>query len=188
MRVMRNIRLPLAMLPMLAGLAGCGYRAGFLIPADIRSINVQTASNQTFWRQAIKTDNRHLSRPLATPRPSRPMTADLTEQVKNEIVRRTHLKLAPAEKADSLLNTTITSVKLVSVGRDGADNVTSGTVEIAIAFKWTDRRTGRLIAARTGITRSVTYQTLQQENFTTAARQSFEYIAERIIEGMQEDF
>lgn len=176
---------------MLAGtwlLAGCGYRAGFLIPADIRSVNVQVASNKTFWREAVKVDNLDPDAPAAEPRPAYPMTVQLTERLKNEIVRRTPLKLRGENEADSVLETTISKVALGTIDRDAQDNVTAARVSIEVDFVWRDQRNGRILAQKTGITRPTYYYVKRRESLATAAHRSFDYIAEQIVEAMQEGF
>jgi len=177
-----------AFIVLVPTLAGCGYNSGFLIPADIKSVNVQVASNTTFWREAVKEDNIDTAMARSQPRPARPMVVTLTEKVKNEIARRTPLRLKRKEEADSLLITTITRVRNRVLERDGKDNMTVGQAEITVDFQWIDRRTGRVLASRGGISRPTSYHLLQDESFTSAARTSFDYIAEQIVEAMQEGF
>ena len=169
-------------------LAGCRYHAGFLIPADIKSVNVQVASNETFWREAVKEDNLNTAMARPQPRPAYPMIVALTEKIKNEIVRRTPLLVKREAEADSILKATITDVRNRVLTRDGQDNMTVGEAEVTVRFEWIDRRTGRILASTSGISRPTDYHLLQGESFTTAARSSYDYIAEQIIEAMQEGF
>jgi len=172
---------------LLAG-AGCGYRSGFLIPADVRSVHIEVAANETFWREAVKTDNLDTAEPLPAARPAYPMAADLTEALQREVVRRTPLRVRRAAQADSVLKATITDVKLRARRRDGADNVTVGEVDVVVDFTWTDRRNGRVIAQGSGLHWPTNYYLRQGETFTTAARRGMDYIAELIVEAMQEGF
>jgi len=172
----------------LAAGAGCGYRAGFLIPPDVRSVHIEVAANETFWREATKTDNLDTGAALPAPRPAYPMVADLTEAIQREVMRRTPLKISHTSDADSVLSATITDVNLRARRRDGADNLVVGEVDLSVDFVWTDRRSGRVIAQRTGIRRPTEYYVRQGETFTTAARRSMDYIAEMIVEAMQEGF
>jgi len=169
-------------------LSGCGYRAGFLIPTEIRSVHVRVAENQTFWREAIKTDNLDPSLPPAAPRPAHGMNLNLTERLKNEIVRRTPLKIMDEDQADSVLSASITGVKPVVLLRDASDNVLSQRVTIFVDFVWTDRRNGRILARGERIARPSDFVTARGESFTTASRKSFDYIAEQVVERMQEGF
>ena len=168
--------------------AGCQYRAGFLIPPDVRSVHIRVAENKTFWRDALKTDNLDTSKPLAAPRPAHGMNLDLSERLKNEIVRRTPLKIRNEEAADSVLTAAITGVKPSVLLRDAGDSVLSARVTISVDFVWTDRRNGRVLARGENIVRPTDFLAARGESFTTASRKSFNYIAERIVERMQEGF
>ncbi len=172
----------------LALLHGCGYRAGFLIPADIGSVHVSVVRNETFWREAVKVDN--LSPPAlqTTSRPPFAMELDLTERLKNEIVRRTPLVLAGQEDADSILSTSITDVKPRVLVRDASDNVLAERVSITVGFVWKDRRSGRVLAQGSGLARPTDFLVPRGESLTTATRKSFDYVAEQIVERMQEEF
>ena len=172
----------------LAALAGCRYRAGFLIPAGVESVHVEVVSNETFWKEAAKTDNLDTAVPLAAPRPAFTMELELTERIKNEIVRRTPLKLARAKNADSVLRAAIVDVKPRTRFTDGADALLAQRVTILVDFVWRDRRNGRVLAERKGVTRATDFVVGRGEGLTHAARKNFEHIAERIVESMQEGF
>jgi hypothetical protein len=170
-------------------LNGClGYRAGDLLPAGIDSVNVQVAGNETFWRTAEKVQNLAPAMVQPTPRPAGPMEVTLSERLAEEIVRRTALQLEDAATADSILETKITDVTHATLQRDGKDNLIRGRVEVAVSFVWRDRRTGRIIARADNVRRPTEYGLERHESFTTAARRSFDYVAERIVENMQEGF
>lgn len=169
-------------------MAGCHYRAGSLIPADVHSVHVRVAANETFWREAVKTDNLPTASPLPGPRPAYTMEIGLTERIKNEIVRRTPLKLANQNEADSVLSVSITKVKPKVLLRDASDDVLSERVTIDVGFVWTDNRNGRVLAKAGRLNRPTDFLTARGESFTTAARKSFDYIAEMIVERMQERF
>ena len=167
---------------------GCGYRAGFLIPADVKSVHVKVAANDTFWREAVKTDNLPTDEPLPGPRPAFTMEVDLSERIKNEVVRRTPLKMANAHDADTTLKVTISDVAPHVLIRDANDNVLAQRVTIDVSFVWADNRNGRVLASATGLQRPTDFLTARGESFTTATRTSFDYIAEMIVERMQERF
>lgn len=158
------------------------------MPPDVRSIHVHVVTNETFWREAAKTDNLDTAVAPATPRPAYTMELELTERLKNEIVRHTPLKLANEDKADSVLMARIVEVKPKTLFTDAEDELLAQRVTIKVDFVWTDARSGRKIAQGNGISRPTTFVTARGENFTTAARKSFDHIAERIVEGMQQGF
>lgn len=185
--VAHRVLLPAQALLLLALAAGCGYKAGFLMPPEIRTVNVEVVANRTFWREAAKVDALQANAPAAA-RPGRPMAVDLTECIRREIVRRTPLRLADQGTADSVLTATIRSVELSVFNRDGQDNVVVAESEVVVDFTWKDLRTGRILAERDGLRRPTRFYARQGESFTTAAEGSFDYLAEQIVEAMQQRF
>jgi hypothetical protein len=170
-------------------LGGCGYHSGFLIPADVNTIHVRVVGNDTFWHEAVKVDNLPGSGQPSSSRPAYTMELDLTERLKNEVVRRTPLRIAPEDRADSILEATIRRVEPSVLARDVNDDYASvGLVTISADFTWRDRRTGRIHAEGKNIARPTTYTVARGETFASATRTSFDYIAERIVEQMQENF
>jgi len=170
-------------------LCGCGYRAGFLIPADVRTVHVAMTENRSVWREAWKTDNLSPTpAPAPEPRPSYSMETELAERIKSEVLRRTPLRMADASRADTILTTAITSVSVAVLVRDGQDRVTSERLTVALDFTWRDRRTGRILAEGKGLTRPTDFVSPQGETAATAIRRSFDYLAEMVVEQMQEPF
>ncbi len=185
---MKTSSLCAAVLLCAAALVGCGYSAGFLIPADIKSVHIRVADNETFWREAKKTDNIDTALPQPGPLPAYMMESDLTERLKNELIRRTPLRVVDADRADSVLTATITAVEPHVLMRDANDNVLAERADIKVSFTWQERRSGRVLASGTGLSRPTDYVVPRGENFTMAARRSFDYIARQIVERMQEGF
>ena len=173
---------------LLCGLAGCGYRSGYLMPSDIETIAIRVTSNETFWREAVKEDNMESPMPAATPRPAFPMELDLSERIKDEIVRRTSLRLSSEDGADSVLTASITSVKPSVLLRDASDGVLAERVTVSVDFVWRSVPDGRVIARMHGVSRPTDFLVARGESFTTATRKSFDYIAELIVEQMQVGF
>ncbi len=105
--------------------SGCGYHAGSLISSDIRTVHVPMFDNMTFRRG---------------------LEFRLTEAVQQEILRRTHLKIVPAAEADTTVTGAISDFQGSLVAKDVNLRVISEDVKISVNFKWTDRRTGRILA------------------------------------------
>ena len=168
---------------------GCGYRWGFLIPADVHSIHVRMADNATFWKEAVKVDNLETEpdAPPAVVRPPFTMEVELTEILKTEVVRRTPLRLMDEPVADTVLETVIATVQPHVLLRDAKDDVLAERLSIRVKFTWRDRRTGRILA-QGSVTRPTDFTVPRGESFTTAARRSFQFMAEQIVEQMQEGF
>ena len=190
---MRTLGLCLCAALCAMAIAGCGYHNGFLIPADIKSVHIRIADNETFWHEAKKVDNLNAGKegegvPNPGPLPPYTMESDFTELLKNEVLRRTPLRVTDADRADSVLTATITAVEPSVLMRDTNDNVLSERVEIKVSFTWQDRRSGRVLASGNGLTRPTDYVVPARENFTMAARRSFDFIARQIVDRMQEGF
>jgi hypothetical protein len=168
--------------------AGCGYHSGFLIPADVHTVHICVVGNDTFWHEAVKEDNLPGSGEPSSGRPAYTMELELTDRIKDEVVRRTPLRIAPEDRADSILEATIRKVEPLVLARDVNNNVNIEQVTISVDFTWRDRRTGRVHAQGYGIARPTQFTVARGETFTSAAHTSFDYIAERIVEQMQEDF
>ncbi len=173
-----------------AGLSitGCGYHAGFLIPADVHTVHIRVVQNDTFWHEAVKSDNLPGTGQPSSSRPAYTMELELTERIKNEVVRRTPLKIASEEQADSILEATIRKVQPSVLVRNVNNNVSSGRVTITVDFTWKDRRTGQIHAEGRNIERPTDFVVTRGETLTSATRTSFDYIADQIIEQMQESF
>jgi len=169
-------------------LAGCGYHSGFLIPADVHTVHIPVAGNDTFWHEAVKSDNLPGAGEPSSSRPAYTMELELTERIKNEVARRTPLKIVPEERADSILEVTIRKVEPLVLWRDVYNNVGSERLTISVDFTWRDRRTGRIHAEGKNISRPTVFTIARGETFTSAAHLSFDYIAGRIVEEMQEGF
>ena len=149
---------------------------------------MRVARNDTFWQEASKTDNMDPAAPPPTARPAYTLEMELTERIKNEIARRTPLELRVEDEADTVLDATIRAVRPTVLLRNSRDEVLSERVNILVSFVWTDRRTGRVIARADNLQRPTEFLTARGESFTTATRRSFDYIAEQIVENMQEGF
>ena len=188
MKASRAFALILALAALCGATAGCGYRTGFLIPDDVKTIHVAVVENRTFWKEAAKRDNIDPAMTVAETFPAQTMEVDLTARIRNEVVRRTPLKLAPRAEADSVLEAAIIAVVPKTLLRDARDELLVQRVTIQATFTWTDRRSGRALARQRVVSRPTEFNRDLGENFTTAARRSLDYVAERIVEGMQESF
>ena len=149
----------------ISSLAGCGYRTGSLTPTAIRTIHVQMFDNETFRRG---------------------LEFQLTEAVQNEIRKRTDIRLVDKNQADSILAGSIIEFRGRTEIRDVEDEVFLQDVRIYVNYTWTERRTGRVLAERTRISRSVRIYSTRGETVGFAATESFRLLAEAIVDSMIE--
>lgn len=154
-------------------LTGCGYRAGSLTPTDIRSVHVEMFDNNTFRRG---------------------LEFQLTEAVQREIRKRTDIRLADKDKADSILSGTIVEFRGRVEVRDVEDEVFTQDVTIYVNYKWVERRTGRRLAEREKLSKTVRlYSTYGEtagfgETIGFVASEPIRLVAESIVDGMFEDW
>jgi hypothetical protein len=144
--------------------SGCGYHAGSLIPSDIRTVHVPMFDNVTFRRG---------------------LEFELTQEIQHEILRRTHLKIVPADEADSMLTGEISDFRGAVLWQDATASVIAEDVTIYINFKWTDRRTGRILAEGTNISKPIRLYATQGEALGTARPESFRWLAEVVVDRME---
>ena len=110
-------------------LSACGYTTQELYPDRYRSVAVPIFENRTFYRG---------------------LEYGLTEALSKEIQQRTPYALADSGRADTLLSGTITDVDERLLSRtDTAGLPQEVELEVVVDFRWTDLRTGEVIAERT---------------------------------------
>jgi len=153
--------LPLAFLTM----SGCGYHMGSLVSGDVRTVHVQVFDNATFRRG---------------------LELQLTEAVLKEIRRRSHLRIADRAEADSILTGEIVDFRGRVETRDVEDEVFSEDVTVYVNFKWSDRRTGRLLAEGVNLKRPVRLFVTRGDTLPAATSESFRRLAELIVDRMEE--
>ena len=144
--------------------SGCGYHAGSLIPSDVRTIHVPMFDNMTFRRG---------------------LEFQLTEAVQQELLRRTHLRIVPADEADTILTGAITDFQGSLIVRDVTFRALIQDVKISVNFKWTDRRTGRILAEGNDISKTVRLYATRGETIGSGAAESFRKLAEEIVDRME---
>jgi len=148
-------------------LTGCGYRMGSLVSPDLKSVHVRMFDNRGFRHE---------------------IEVALTQAVKDEIARRTHLSLKNAAAAETVLSGTITNVQSSVTSYDARDDVFSQSLTVTIAFEWRRKGDGRILARASGLSIAAEAIALREETQGTATTEAFRDLAELIVERMQEDF
>ena len=109
----------LVLLPILSFVVtGCGYHAGSLISPDLKTVHVAMFENKDFRHE---------------------VEFALTEAVKNEVTRRTHLKLADRSTAQTVLEGTITGYEDRVFGFDARQKADEYIVVITVDMALRDR-------------------------------------------------
>lgn len=152
---------------LMTALTGCGYHAGSLISADIKTVHVAMFDNKDFRHE---------------------IEFALTEAVKNEVVRRTHLKLADRTSAQSVLEGTILRIEPSTIAFDQFDQVFSQGLTVHVDFRWTKQGDGRVLASAEELSYTAQLVAVRGDTETTATAVAFRDLAKLIVERMQEDF
>jgi hypothetical protein len=109
----------------------------------------------------------------------------LTEAVQQQILQRTHLKIVPADEADTILTGAISDLQGSLLVRDVTFRVITEDVTIYINFKWTDRRTGRILTEGNNVSRTVRLYATRGETVGSATAESFKRLAEDVVDRME---
>lgn len=146
--------------------AGCGYQHQAIYPDHVHTVAVPIFDNRTFYRDVER---------------------DVTEAVIKEIELRTPYKVVAADRADTELTGTITSVEQsrLSRGHDGG-LVQEAELRIGSNFTWQDRRTGQTLRQRRGLVTVGRFIPARpaSEPYQTAQIQAAQRLAHEIVSVM----
>ena len=148
-------------------LMGCGYSSRSVLKSGVDSVYVPIFDNHTFRRE---------------------LEFVITEAVKNEILYKTQLRIVPKKKADSILQGEIVEYKERVLTEDTEDNVTETRVFIYVNVRWIDQRTGRVIMKRDRMVRPTEFVIAKGETLATANAESFDDLAELVVQAMEADW
>ena len=136
--------------PLLLSLGGCRYHAGF--PVD--SYNIKTIYVKPTVKEALTAQ----------------LSGDLTRQLGEEILRNGFLRLAPPNKADAILETTVSNYNRGISVVDEDDDEKAKSLSLSATCKYTlrDNRDGKVISegsvsASVGITATTNAQAIEYQ-------------------------
>ncbi len=163
-----SIRACLVLIPFL--LAGCGYSAKELYPAEYATVAVPMFENRTFYRG---------------------IEMELSEALVKEIELRTPYKVVNRGGAATSLTGTVTGVEQSLVSRRASGGLPQEVeVIVTVDFAWTDLRTGEPIRDRKGfeaVGRYVPARPVGQP-FEVAQHAAVEQLADDIVSTMRADW
>ena len=152
---------------ILSAVVGCGYTSRPLIPSNVRTVHLPIFDNRTFRRG---------------------LEFQLTQAVKSELLYKSDLRIADLATADTILIGEIVDVRESVLLEDLNDDIVETGVTITVDLVWKDRRTGRIIAERKGISDTAEFIVTRGESIGTATEEAFRDLAERIVSSLQEDW
>jgi len=152
----------------LAVVAGCAhYSARSLLPENVRTIYVPIFDNRTF-RRGIE--------------------VELTEALKREILAKTQLRIVAKDAADTILFGEIVDFRESVLIENVADEAVESNAIVYVDFMWKDQRTGQILAEARGVSESARFVLARGETVARAKADSFEDLAERIVNMMEKEW
>ena len=159
-------------------LAGCGYQqsgsaanapAGYqwksLYRGDVKSVAVPIFTNRTFYRG---------------------VEFNLTEAVAQQLEAQSPYRIAPRDKADTVLEGEITRVRLRTLSEDRIAEIPQEQVyTIRVTFTWKDLRTGKILVERRDFEQAAPYYPTLGEGQFVGQQQNVERLALAIVQELQ---
>ena len=152
----------------LCGLTGCGYSSDTLFRTDIETVHVQMFETREFRRD---------------------LEFMLTEAVKKRIATDTPYRVAPAEKADTILKGEVLEERQAAFApgfrsRQPRDK----QMTLVVRMEWKDVRTGRMLVDRPLLLQAVDYLPPAGETEEFAQQKGIDRLAARIVAQMYNDW
>jgi hypothetical protein len=171
-----------AALLMLGG-AGCGYSQG----GDGRK-HASVAGYQ--WRSVYRDDVKTVAVPIFHNRSfRRGVEFSLSKAVVNQLEANTPYKVAPRERADTILEGEITDIAVRTISEDSRVAVPQEQLYIIrVNFIWKDLRTGKILAQRRRFEQSAPYYPTLGEGQYIGAQQNVDRLALAIVQELQADW
>lgn len=140
------------------------------------------------WRSLWREDVRTVAVPLFSSADyTRGVEIILTKAVINQLQAYSPYKVVPRERADTILEGTVTSVRRDTISR----GVSAGGVpqeqlySITVDFTWKDLRTGKILVERRNFEQTTTYYPTLGEGQFVANQQAAERLALAIVQELQ---
>jgi Lipopolysaccharide-assembly len=164
-------------------LAGCGYTQ----TTDGRR-HATVAGYQ--WRSLYRDDVKTVAVPIFHNRSfRRGVEFSLSKAISNHLEATTPYKVAPRERADTILEGEITDLAVRTVSEDSRVAVPQEQLYIVrVNFTWKDLRTGRVLAQRRRFEQSATFYPTMGEGQFIGAQANVDRLALAIVQELQADW
>jgi hypothetical protein len=141
-----------------------GYTMGTVHPTGVKTVYVETFQSQDLRRG---------------------LEFRLSESLVKRILLDTPYRIAPKDKADTVLYGEIRQVRNTLLGKDFASDLPRETQTVmVVAWTWKDRRTGEVRSQRSRQTQASEFLPLAGETFYDGSEEGINDLAERIVEAM----
>lgn len=156
------------LLAVLSVAPGCGYRTDQLFRADVKTVYVDMFESKEFRRD---------------------LEFMLTEAVKKKIGTDTPYRLAPRDKADTILRGEILEVRQAAFAPSPLSRLPRDKeMMLAIHLEWKDLRSGNLLINQPVLLQAVDYLPPGGEREKFAEEKVIEKMASRVVARMYDDW
>jgi hypothetical protein len=164
---------------LVISLAGCGY-----------THNGDEPSGGYQWRSLYREDVKTVAVPIFQNRDyTRGVEFALTKSVINELEAHSPYKVVPRERADTVLEGEITSIKRQTVSRDSVTDLPQEQLFVVMVdFTWKDLRTGRILVSRQNFEQDSTYYPTLGEDQFVGNQLAVDRLALAIVQELQADW
>ena len=167
---------------MLVPLAGCGYSQSG------GENNKQQGGYH--WNSLYREDIQTVAIPIfSTKDYRRGIEFRLTEAVIKQLELHAPYKVVPKERADTILEGQVTSVRVGTLSRDFQTNLPrEQQLVVTVDLTWKDLRTGKILLQRHGLQQDAVFNPQLGEGEFVGAQQAIERFALVIVQEMQADW
>lgn len=131
--------------------SGCGYTTRSLLPSNLKTIYVDNVKNGI--KVTAEQDELRMYRGY---RPG--METDITKAIIDGFIFDGNLSIAPEEKSDLVLKTTLVDYKRDSLRYDANDNVEEYRIKLVIDMQLVETKTGNVLWTEKGFAGETTYR------------------------------
>ena len=163
-------------------LAGCGYQ---------QSGSLDTTGNSNYkWASLYREDISTVAVPIFTNKDfRRGVEFTLTSAIVKQMETHSPYRVAPRDRADTILEGEITSVRTIYLSRDPKTALPQEKLmTVAINLTWKDLRNGRILTQRRAFEQSVTYYPSIGEDVFVGSQDAVEKLATAIVHELQADW
>jgi hypothetical protein len=163
-------------------LSGCGYQ---------QSGSLDTTGNSSYkWASLYREDISTVAVPIFTNKDfRRGVEFGLTSAVVKQMEAHTPYRVAPRDRADTILEGEIASVDLGTRSRDVRTNIPQEQLYVmTINFRWRDLRSGRILLERRNYQQTAPFYSTLGEGEFVGRQSAVERLALAIVQEMQADW
>ena len=162
--------------------AGCGYQQNGQVDASGKS--------SYKWSSLYREDINTVAVPIFANKDfRRGVEFNLSSAVVKQMEAHTPYRVAPTDRADTILEGEIVSIDLTTLSRDVRTNVPQQQLYLmTVNFRWKDLRSGRILMERRNFQQTAPFAGVLGEGEFIGAQTAIEKLALAIVEEMQADW